>query len=456
MSTLFKHLCGYADKKRISFAMPGHKGGRGFSDEFRRRLCEIDVTELSGTENLHAPREIIAAAQKRLAVLYQSDESYFLTGGSTEGVHIMIHAACHGGRLLVNRSSHRSAVNCCVLSGTEPVFIPQVTDGDLFIPECPRPELIEKILSEQSGIDAVLITSPNYYGQLADVRKIAQICHSHSVPLLVDEAHGAHFAAPGMPEGAVACGADMAVQSAHKTLNALNQAAFLHIKSDLIDYQTVRALTAMVGTSSPSYPIVSSAEAASEELLSDDWCDLADYIAGKKRALSTETDIIMPSGRIDPTRVVFGFKNYGISGYDVEKILDEKYGIDTEMSDSKNVVCIITPSNTREEIDLLFKAAKEIAQSAGKSSMPAYPPPPLPKAVLSPREAFYKKGETVRLESAAGRICKAAVAAYPPGIAVISYGEEITPELIEYIETITKLGASVEGMEKDGIRVIVE
>lgn len=456
MSTLFKHLLTYAKKNRISFAMPGHKGGAGLLEEFKNHIAQIDVTELSDTENLHAPKSVIKAAQKRLSDIYGSDESYFLTGGSTEGVHIMLHSAVKGGRLLVNRTCHRSVINCAVLAGFEVEFIPQEMDSGLNVPMPPSAAEIEKILKSSSGIDAVMITSPDYYGHIADVEGISKICHRYNLPLLVDEAHGAHFAADGMPKGAIKCGADMAVQSAHKTLNALNQAALLHIKSNIIRTQTVRALTTMAATSSPSYPIVASAQIAVEELCGRKWLELSDYITAKKNELLKRSKIIYPIGKTDPARIVFGFGNYALTGYEAEVILREKYNIDVEMSDRFNVVCIATIANTKADIDSLFNAVEELLTKRAESLADAFKIPCLPERVMSPREAFWSEYVFVPLEKAVGRIARTNIAAYPPGIALLCYGERITEEMIDYITHIKELGADIEGIEDGNIPVIAE
>ncbi|MEE0944023.1 MAG: aminotransferase class I/II-fold pyridoxal phosphate-dependent enzyme [Clostridia bacterium] len=456
MNTLFEHLLSYAKKNRISFAMPGHKGGAGLFKEFKKHIAEIDVTELSDTENLHAPKSVIKTAQKKLSDIYGSEESYFLTGGSTEGVHIMVYSAVRNGRLLVNRNCHRSVINCAVLAGFDLVFIPQELDRGLNCPMPPSAEAIDCILKREKNIDAVMITSPDYYGHIADVDGIARVCHSYNLPLLVDEAHGAHFAAFGMPKGAIKSGADMAVQSAHKTLNALNQAALLHIKSGIINLDTVRSLTTMAATSSPSYPIVASAEMAVEELSGKKWLELSDYITAKKNELLECSKIIYPIGKTDPARIVFGLGNYNITGYEAEDILREKYNIDVEMSDRFNVVCIATPSNTFAEIDSLFDAIKKILAETEEFKGKSVELPVLPERVMPPREAFWSKYELVPLENAEGRIARTNIAAYPPGIAVVCYGEVITREIIDYITHIRELGAEIEGLDNIMVSVIAE
>lgn len=457
MKTLHQHLCDYAELERISFAMPGHKGGRGLLSDFKSNIAKIDVTELPDTENLHAPRHILSAASKELSALYHSKKSFFLTGGSTEGIHIMLHAAASGGKLLVNRTCHRSVVNCCVLSGIVPIFINQTPDENLLTSCRTEPLAVERALSENPDASAVMITSPSFYGTLSDIKAIAKICHAHRVPLLVDEAHGAHFAASGLPDGAMELGADMSVQSAHKTLNALNQAAFLHLSGSLIDEERVGALCTMVGTSSPSYPIIASAQLALADLAGDSWRQLCDYISNKKREIKASTHLIMPDGAIDPSRIVLGFRDYNITGFEVERILRQKYNIDIEMADYKNIVCIATPSNTRCEIDALFAAIGEICASLSTCPFKGFTLPPLPDYALSPRDAFFARGEVVPLDNAAGRVSKTAITAYPPGIALVSYGERIDNNIIKYIKELMNMGAAIEGLTSEvGVCVMTE
>ncbi|MBQ7793930.1 MAG: aminotransferase class I/II-fold pyridoxal phosphate-dependent enzyme [Clostridia bacterium] len=453
MKSLFDKLTAYADRHRISFAMPGHKGGRGLSEEFKSNIARIDVTELADTENLHAPKCELAEASKALAERFGAKESFFLTGGSTEGVHIMLFCAVRGGKLLTNRTCHRSVINAAVIAGFGVEFLRQEQDTGIMTPKPPTAEEVERALRESGDIAACIITSPDYYGHIADIEGIADVCHRAGIPLLVDEAHGAQLSADGMCGGAILHGADMAVQSAHKTLNALNQAAFLHFNSTLIDGASVRAMTAMVGTSSPSYPIVASAQLALDGLTGSDWCDLCDYLDKKRTSLKERTKIVYPEGEVDRARVVFGLSGYELSGYEAEQILRERYNIDVEMSDRYNVVCIVTPTNTREEIDLLFRAAEEIVRDVGYRNEPTYPEPPRPKTVMTPREAFWSKGENVGLTDAVGRVSRANVSAYPPGIAIIAAGEEITEEIADYILKIEALGAEIEGMTDGKISV---
>ena len=314
----------------------------------------------------------------------------------------------------------------------------------------PEAEETERLIIENE-VDAVLITSPDYYGQLCDTERFAALCHKHGIPLLVDEAHGAHLSAPGLCGGAIKNGADMAVQSAHKTLNALNQAAFLHINSALTDKNRVRSLTSMVGTTSPSYPIVASAELALSALLDNSWNTLCDYIDEKKALLKKKTNIIMPTGSCDRARLVFGFSKYDISGFAVADIFSDRFGIDVEMADAHNVVMIVTPSNTKEETDLLFEAAEYVAKNTPPSvDGKSIKQPPFPEGVMSVRKAFLSEGEEIQIKDSVGRISKTTICAYPPGIALIAFGEPIDAEMLEYIDSLKEAGAHIDGMTRDG------
>ncbi len=454
MKNLYERLVGYADKERISFAMPGHKGGKGFSAEFKKNIARIDVTELSDTENLHSPKCEIANAKQALATRFCSKESFFLTGGSTEGVQIMLFCAAAGGRVLTNRNCHCSVVNAAAIAGFDLCYLSQGTDSATMTPLPPTAEEVEAKLCENSDITACIITSPDYYGHIADIEGIAKVCHTHGIPLLADEAHGAALYAKGMQGGAMAKGADMAVQSAHKTLNALNQAAYLHWNSELVDIERVRRVAAMVATSSPSYPIVASAELALSELENSGWRELSDYLGRKREELLTYTDVKFPEGDTDLSRLVIGFSEYEISGYEVATRLREEYNIDIEMADMYNIVCIVTPTNEKSEIDSLFAAVADILSQAQARERIDFLKPPIAKQVMSPKDTLFAKCERVPLQDSEGRIAAATVTAYPPGTAIVAVGEKFSRAAIDYITKIGRMGAEVEGISDDLVLVV--
>ncbi|MGN0107704.1 MAG: aminotransferase class I/II-fold pyridoxal phosphate-dependent enzyme [Hominilimicola sp.] len=443
---LYERLKNYASQNRISFAMPGHKNGRGL----RKDLVSLDVTELDATENLHHGGEYVQGAQKLLSRLYGSDKSYILTGGSTAAIQSMICGAVrHDGTLLASSDCHMSVINTCALLGINIRFFPKETDNIFSVPKSTG--TLKKHLTPAT--DAVIITSPNYYGICSDIKKIAEECHENNIPLLVDEAHGAHFIADSrFPETAVKY-ADAVCQSAHKTLNAMNGAAYLHVNGKLIDRNRLEKSLYMFQSSSPSYVIATSADIAREEISDggkwDRTCNLCrDF---RKKIAGTEIKVLEND---DMTRLVFNFSEFEITGFDVSAMLSQK-GIDIEMADLFNIVLIVTPSNTAEDLNVLFSALTEIISHTSKRKEKiTILPPPVCTETLSPQKAFFAPQEKIALSEAAGRVSCATVVPYPPGIPVIYTGETMRLEQIEFIEKMTAAGAEITGLTNGKITVV--
>lgn len=444
-SPLYERLLSYARKNRISFAMPGHKNGRGL----KKDLVSLDVTELDETENLHHGGEYVKKAQKLLSSLYGSDKSYILTGGSTAAIQSMICGALNpGDTLLAAADCHMSVINTCALLGIKIRLIPKQFDKDFSVPTITA--LSEDLVSPD--VSAVLITSPNYYGVCSDIKVAADICHKKNIPLLVDEAHGAHFITGSpFPETAVKY-ADAVCHSAHKTLNALNGAAYLHANENLIDMSRTKQALSMFQSSSPSYVIAASADTARDELENvGKWRDICNQCA-LLRSQIAQTGIRVFEND-DITRLVLNFSEFDITGFEISRRLSAK-GIDIEMADLFNIVLIITPSNTEADLSALFDALSDIAKTAKKASgKVSVNPPSLCAYILNPQEAFFAKKFAMPLKDAAGRISASTVTAYPPGVPVIYMGEKITEQHIEYIQTLSDAGAEITGLSAGKISV---
>lgn len=449
---IYEKLKRHYSENRVSFAMPGHKNGRGLTDDFSR----LDVTELDSTLNLYALEdETVNSAKKLLSKLYGSDESYILTGGSTAGIQAMLASVLSpGDTLLVSGDCHMSVINTCALCGYNLVFIPASFDTRTYIP-CDR-ENAADVVRKAYSVDAVLVTSPNYYGFCRDIPEIAAACRERGVPLLVDEAHGAHFtASPRLPKSAVLCGADAVVNSAHKTLNALTGAAYLHIKGDLINKSRLHRALMMFQTSSPSYPIAASADIARQELEDSDVWDKTVSMCDEFKRLVEENTFIHVVENDDPTRIVLNFSGFDMTGYEADKILSEKYSVDIEMADILNIVLIATPSNTRDDFDRMLEALYDICDSLTVSGdRKQILPPPEHSKYIEPQQAFYGKVQRVAPAKSFGRICAETVTAYPPGIPIICMGEEITAGHIGYIRHLQNCGAKFTGFDGDMLSVL--
>ncbi len=434
-----KMLRKYKRFGRISFAMPGHKNTRAM----KRYFALPDVTELADTDSLHNPHSAILKAEKRIAELTGAENSFILINGSTSGIFAML-ASCtkRGDKVLLSRSAHMSAINACQVLGLLPVFFEhKIYEKFQLHGEADISDLIKKL--EGNDIACVLVTSPNYFGAVSDIKSIARVLKDKNIPLLVDEAHGAHFMLGGkLPESAIRLGADMSVISTHKTLNAFNQTAVLNLKSRLISPERVGEVLTFFETSSPSYPLVASAEGAVYDCIRDrkKWEKLVERTQKLREDLRSKTRILIPSTddgffEFDKTRLVFNFSEYNLSGYEVSDILREYYNIDIEMADAENIVLIATKENTREEFGVLRRALIKICKTREESEMSHSQPylPEVEECVVAPSEVLQKEREYLELEKSIGRISAKTVTVYPPAVPVLIPGSYITREAIDYL-----------------------
>lgn len=444
---LYTRLINYHKQNRISFAMPGHKNGRGLKYD----LLDCDVTELDATENLHHPHEFIAESKRLLSELFHSDESFIVTCGSTACIQAMIAASVkRGGTLLAAADCHMSVINACALLGINLKIIPRETDGIFF-----AAKRLCDIENYMDGADAVIITSPTYYGLCADIEKISRQCHKRGIPLLVDEAHGAHFTADSrLPQPAIMRGADLVCQSAHKTLNALTGAAFLHARSNLINRERLKKALVMFQTSSPSYVIAASADLAREELERGGWEEIISECESFREELSAKTEIKILDND-DRARLVLNFSAYEATGFDIGNILSADFKTDVEMADLFNIVLIVTPSNTAEDLKTLYSALINITEKLEKRRKPLQIPSlPSFEGAISMKDVFFRDTKKVLLDESIGKISAAAVTSYPPGIPVIYMGAEITDRQLEYIAYLQSAGAEITGIENGAIEIL--
>lgn len=444
---IYTRLNEYHRKNRISFAMPGHKNLRGLAPDLQR----CDVTELSATVDLHHEDEYVRRANRLLSEQYKTRRSFILTGGSTAGVMAMLASTLKPGDTLAAAANcHISVINACAVCGFRLVLLPETLDKKFLVPR----GLAGLCIPEEAS--ALIVTSPNYYGITEDIPALAKLCRRRGIPLLVDEAHGAHFiGSRSFPRSAVELGADMVCQSAHKTLNALTGAAYLHICSEKINTSRVKRALLAFQSSSPSYPIAASADAARAVLTETDFDIIIEECENFKEAVSRTTNIRVLDND-DPTRIVLCFSEYDITGYEILCMLSERCGIDAEMADLINIVLIATPWNVHNDFMELFRALREITERIGGRrdtlSLPPYEPGLI---AAEPGAVWFSDSEFVPLELAEGRTASAPVAAYPPGTGIIIPGAEISAEQIGYINMLREAGAEIAGMRDGEIEVSV-
>ena len=410
------------------FFMPGHRG-EGQLD------LRYDVTEIDGTDNLQKPDGIIQLAQLNSAVAFGALQSFFLVNGSSVGLHALIMSVCsRGDRLIVDRGCHISVINALVLNGIVPIFAEPEFNAVFGITAGVSNEAVCEAYKACPEAMGVLITSPNYYGVCSDLGAIAETVHSFGGVLLVDEAHGAHFAFnERLPKTALFCGADGVVQSAHKTLPCITQGALLHLGSKRINADTVRENLNMLQTTSPSYLIMSSIDEAVGYMqdCGKERLDFAIDACDKIRAVLDGTGKYKCLSGGDPTRLTV---HIGEKAAEVESRLRKLHGVPAEMCDGLNLVFIAKAAHEQKDFRRLERGLRALSLILPKLSDVKYTPPPIGRAVMAPAEAYYSRVKTIPPTEAVGQVAARAVYKMPPCICLLCPGEIVTEHAVRLIE----------------------
>lgn len=436
-------------KERVSFHMPGHKNGAAFRGaRLEGEWLAYDVTELPGTDCLCRPADAILRSEEQAARLYGAARAFYLVNGASCGILSMFYAFFReGDSVLVDRGGHRSVGNALALCGLNPVYIAPAIDPLRGVPLGLTAEQVRDALRRYPEAKGVFITSPNYYGMCSEVAEIARAAHSAGTPLLVDEAHGAHFPFDDrLPQGAVRQGADVSVVSLHKSLPCPNQTALLLLR-DSEGAEEMQEAVNVFQTTSPSYPLMIYIEAG------------LDFAAryGKER-----TDMLLEWTRPfrqyqtdDPFKLLMSFEENGISGCDAEQILREKFGIYAELCDRKNVLLMASWANSAADFELLGEGVRRLTSIKGTCapSQSAAACFPEGRPELSPRAVRVQETEWVPVRRSVGRISAGAVTAFPPCIPVLLPGERITKEQADVVCELSE-EQKMDGVEHGAVRVV--
>jgi len=463
----YSGLLAYIAKHRASFHMPGHKRGRGVHPDFKAFLGEnvflLDLTEVQGVDYLHKPTGILREAMDLLADAYGAKESFFLVNGSTVGNQAALMAVGGPGKkILIARNSHRSVVGGLILNGSIPVYLPVNVDPELGITTSVSPEVLREYL-DKNDVDAVFLTNPNYYGVSGNIRELVDIVHEHGLPIVVDEAHGAHFHFhQALPLSAVDAGADLVVQSTHKTLSSMTQSSWMHMNGDLVDVELLKAALRTLQSSSPNYVLMASLDVARMQMATEgaELLSSALNVAQYLREAINEIPGLQCFGRervgkygifdVDLTKITITVLGLGLTGYKVEQLLNDELGVEVELSDPNNILAFVTIGDDYDNADKLIKAMSNLSERFfGKlpplETAAVHTFPVLPEVVLTPREAFFAEKKVVPFSEAVGAISAESVVLYPPGIPVIAPGERITEESFDYVMKRKEEGAEVQG-----------
>ncbi len=462
---------------RISFHVPGHKYGQ--AQKNGQYPCEPhfqwDTTEIPGTDNLHEPEGLIREAQERARIFYGSRETYFLVNGTTGGVLAMILAVLEpGDALLAGRDCHQSVYHGAYLAQADLRWLMPEYDPDTLLNLGIRKEAVAEKLAAHPEIKAVVLTYPTYFGICSDLQGVAQVCKAYGVLLLVDEAHGAHLPlSAALPVSALGAGADICVQSTHKTLPALTQSALLHVGSDRIDRDKLRWMLRIVQTSSPSYLLMQSldqavtmaAESGSHEMnrLLEDIQRFRGKVAKIPGLRVPGRELIGQGGvrGVDPTKIILNPCGLGLSGPELSDFLRERSGIQMELSTPWYTLGIASIGNTSRDLEVLGMALENAALYAkerGPVIHRGIRPPEAPEMVMTWREALKARKQWVGLSESLGATAGTMVTPYPPGIPLLMPGERITQEILDYLKVCSISGISVIGLrgQPDELIQVVE
>lgn len=481
----FQALLDYVDAGVIPFHTPGHKQGVGMDRAFREfvgdNICSIDLTPMPGIDDLLQPTESIKEAQELAAEAYGADHTFFLVNGSTSGNQCMMMAAVNpGDKIAVPRNAHKSMLGGLVMSGAHPIYMQPEVDDALHMDNCVTPETIQATLAQHPDVKAVYVVSPTYYGVAADLASIMRIAHDAGKIVLVDEAWGPHFHFhPALPLSATAARADLSINSTHKMLSAFSQCAMLHAIGPRVRLDRLKAVLKMFLSTSPNLPMVASLDVARKQMATEGAALLSSTIelAEETRRRLNAIDGVYCFGEelqrrpgvfdLDPTKVTITVKDLGYTGYEASEILRRRYNVQVELADLFNVVALFTIGTTQNAADRLVLGVSELAREdravdifspsgvlERRVKRGTYRLPKIPPMRMLPRDAFLADTEFVKFKESRGRICAETISPYPPGIPVISPGEELTAEIIDYLLLEFKAGVRMQGPYDDELKRI--
>lgn len=458
MSFLLEHAGG----KPVSFHMPGHKGSDIYKrygyDDFINNFIDCDITEIPGADNLFQTEGIIRETAEKYRRLYDVKKSYLLINGTSGGLIAAVLASVPAGKKLVMaRNCHKSVFNALTLGGIEPVYAYPSMVEEYGISGPVQADEIARCLDENPEAEAVILPSPNYYGICSDIKAIADEVHARGKVLIVDQAHGAHLKfMTGEPLAAEECGADIVVNSTHKTLCSFTQSAVLNYNSDRVEQYILEDKLQAIQSTSPSYLLMASLdinadilEHHGEELFGSWQTNIEDFYA--KSAAVPGLKLMEVPGAMDKTKINIDMSCYGIDGNQLEEMLMEQ-GIYSELVTGNILMCMTGIGNTKADFEKLLEALKVMVE---RSEAKAEGEKNLDEGGAAlwmkkrPLHEIPKVKQHVALDESEGLICASSIIPYPPGIPFVCPGEEIGREEIEYIKLLRNRGEKVIGVDEN-------
>lgn len=475
----------------VPFHTPGHKIGHGAPKtlvDWMGPALPYDLGVMYALDDLHEPEGAFKEAQELAADLYGADQAWYSINGTTALIMTMIMATVKEGEtIIIPREAHRSVISGLVMAGANPVYLPSSFNEEWGIQVGADVSAVAKTLDDHPEAKALLMVYPNYYGLGQDIEAIVKICHERDIIVLVDEAHGPHFPFDErLPIEAIAAGADLVAQSTHKSLGSLTQTSTLLGQGPRIDYRRVTQVHQMLQSTSPNYIFMASLDMARHQMATQG-ANLVGTAVDLSLALRKEIEAIPGissmdgsslAKNFDPTKVLIDGSALGLDAVSLEKRL-RAHKIEVELMQANHVLVTITLGDRQASIEALVGALKAISREVlqagssrgplsetgqssqaetglrGKNTCRTAQPLPLPKVVKTPRQGFYASREVVARSQALGRVCGETITYYPPGIPVVSIGEEITEDVLEYIQDKQAQGYEPNGAADMSLQTMV-
>jgi arginine/lysine/ornithine decarboxylase len=461
---LWEALQIHQKQSQANFHVPGHKAGQAFDPDGLSRfssILPIDLTEVGELDDLHAPTGVIKEAQTYAAELFAADKTRFLVGGTTAGILASILTVCKpNDMILVARHCHQSVFHGCLLASATVVTIPSEFDPVTGLELPLSPQKIKDLLRQYPKVKAVVVTSPTYFGVVQHTADIAKVVHAHRIPLIVDEAHGAHFGFhPSLPDRAMQTGVDVSIQSTHKMLPSLTMSSMIHVQGNKIDSSLLDYHLQMIQSSSPSYLLMASLDLTRRymalhgyEMLHQLLHRLADFRTTLTQIEAVQEQTI--SYLMDPLKLSLSCDGY--TGHELACYLEKK-GIFSELADDKKVLFVFSLGTKQAELDYFVKVVNQLQRNQPKKAaekilevLPSRGGEIIPYAECRTRERCM-----VPVEKAIGKRSAVHLVPYPPGVPYVLMGETIERESIDYLLYLQALGGKIRGFEEqDGQHLV--
>ncbi|MFF9168080.1 MULTISPECIES: aminotransferase class I/II-fold pyridoxal phosphate-dependent enzyme [unclassified Streptomyces] len=452
-------LVDYRRRGRLSFTPPGHKQARGADPAVREVLGDAvflgDVLATGGLDDRLTRGQVLQRAEELMADAVHAEHTFFTTCGSSLSVKAaMLAVAGPHEQLLIGRDAHKAVVSGLVVSGIEPVWVEPRWDAERHLAHPPAAEDFARAFAAQPDAKGALVTSPTPYGACADLRAIAEVCHRRGVPLIVDEAWGAHLPFhPDLPSWAMDAGADICVTSIHKMGSGLEQGSVFHVQGDLVPPQLLKNRSDLLGTTSPSVLIYAGLDGWRRQMalhgreIMGGALELAAEVRGAIEDIeglhvNDRDDFCGPglADDFDPLPTIIDVSGLGITGYRAADWLREHREVEMHLVDHRRIGAQITHGDDRETTGVLLAALKDLAAAAPELRPAPAVDVPSPQElrleqVRLPRDAFFGPAEDVPVAEAAGRIAAEMITPYPPGIPAVLPGERLTEPVLRYLRT---------------------